>query len=231
MEDRYTLEVEDGDLIAFDNESQKHYFINEHIIDLLNQQSKRIKELEGRANTLKRSKAHFKKVAETVVELLIKLNKFIGNPQTRDLNYYKVIEDTKNYIEELKQSQKQLAINELEKVKEGMIWNDKPVKIELENIDTTPTDFAKMFKQCEVKSLDNESNPYPFCGSTEFGKVAINKYDNATEQQCLDDLNDLTEDLSWQYQLDDLDKLISKAQDIENIAKRLKELKETNETK
>lgn len=50
-------------------------------------------------------------------------------------------------------------------------------------------------------------------------------YDVATEQECLDDLNELTEDLSWQYQLDDLDKLISKAQDIENIAKRLKELK------
>lgn len=37
---------------------------------------------------------------------------------------------------------------------------------------------------------------------------------------------EFTEDLRWQYQLDDLDKLISKAQDIENIARRLKELKE-----
>lgn len=115
--ERYTLEVEDGDLIAFDNESQEHYFINEHIIDLLNEQNNKIKELQGRIKTLKTSKAHFKKVAETVVELLVKLNKFIGNPQTRDLNYYKVIEDTKNYIEELKQSRKQLAINELLKLK------------------------------------------------------------------------------------------------------------------
>ena len=55
--------------------------------------------------------------------------------------------------------------------------------------------------------------------------VGLHNYDVATEQECLDHLNYLTEDLSWQYQLDDLDKLISKAQDIENIAKRLKELK------
>ncbi len=55
--------------------------------------------------------------------------------------------------------------------------------------------------------------------------VGLHNYDVATEQECLDDLNYLTEDLSWQYQLDDLDNLISKAQDIENIARRLKELK------
>lgn len=55
--------------------------------------------------------------------------------------------------------------------------------------------------------------------------AGLHNYDVATEQECLDDLNELTEDLSWQYQLDDLDKLISKAQDIENIARRLKELK------
>ena len=55
--------------------------------------------------------------------------------------------------------------------------------------------------------------------------VRLHNYDVATEQECLDDLNYLTEDLSWQYQLDDLDNLISKAQDIENIARRLKELK------
>ena len=55
--------------------------------------------------------------------------------------------------------------------------------------------------------------------------VGLHNYDVATEQECLDDLGYLTEDLSWQYQLDDLDNLISKAQDIENIARRLKELK------
>lgn len=60
-------------------------------------------------------------------------------------------------------------------------------------------------------------------------KVVINEYDNATEEKCLDDLNYLTDDLSWQYQLDDLDKLISKAKGIENIAKRLKELKENKD--
>ena len=94
------------------------YFTHIKICDLLNQQDKRIKELKGRIKTLKTSKAHFKKISENVVDLLLKLNKFIGSPQIRDLNYYKVIEDTKNYIEQLKQSQKQLAISELKKVKQ-----------------------------------------------------------------------------------------------------------------
>lgn len=87
------------------------------IAEVVNQQDKYIKELEESNEPLKKSKAHFKKVAENVVDLLGKLNKFIGEPQTQELNYYKVIEDTKNYIEELKQSRKQLAISELEKVK------------------------------------------------------------------------------------------------------------------
>lgn len=84
-------------------------------VDLFIQQGKRIKELQGNNNTLKRSRAHFKKVAQNLVYLLEKLNRFIGEPQTQDLNYYKVIEDTKSYIEKLKQAQKQLAISELEK--------------------------------------------------------------------------------------------------------------------
>lgn len=98
-----------------DNETSKTYFLDK-IIDLLNQQDKRIKELQANNEILKTSKSHFKKVAENVVDLLGKLNKFIGEPQTRELNYCKVIEDTKNYIEELKQSQKQLAISELDEV-------------------------------------------------------------------------------------------------------------------
>lgn len=97
------------------------YYDLETVANLLNQQDKRIKELQANNEILKTSKSHFKKVAENVVDLLGKLNKFIGEPQTRELNYCKVIEDTKNYIEELKQSQKQLAISELEKIKEFMI--------------------------------------------------------------------------------------------------------------
>ena len=89
--------------------------IGDDSVDLLNQQDKHIKELQENNETLKRSRAHFKKVAENVTYLLKKLNKFIGEPQTRELNYYKVIEDTKSYIEKLKQSQKQVAIEELEK--------------------------------------------------------------------------------------------------------------------
>lgn len=75
----------------------------EILTDLLNQKEKRINELEERTKTLKTSKAHFKKIAENVVDLLKELNKFIGEPQKRELNYYKVIEDTKNYIEQRNQ--------------------------------------------------------------------------------------------------------------------------------
>lgn len=96
--------------------NQPLYYDLETVANLLNQQDKYIKELEESNEPLKKSKAHFKKVAENVVDLLGKLNKFIGEPQTQELNYCKVIEDTKNYIEELKQSQKQLAISKLEDV-------------------------------------------------------------------------------------------------------------------
>lgn len=34
-----------------------------------------------------------------------------------------------------------------------MIWNDKPIVIELDKLDTTPTDFKKITKECDVKSL------------------------------------------------------------------------------
>jgi len=107
--------------------------IGDNFVDILNQQDKRIKELEGRIKTLKTNKAHFKKISGNVVDLLKKLNKFIGEPQTRDLNYYKVIEDTKNYIKELKQSQKQLAIEELEKLEENILKIDKIEIKTLEN--------------------------------------------------------------------------------------------------
>ena len=34
-----------------------------------------------------------------------------------------------------------------------MIWNDKPIVIKLDKLDTTPTDFTKIAKECDVKSL------------------------------------------------------------------------------
>lgn len=38
-----------------------------------------------------------------------------------------------------------------------MIWNDKPIEIELDELDTTPTDFTKIARDCDVKSLDRVS--------------------------------------------------------------------------
>lgn len=117
-----------GENIAIVDNDQKVIFsiTTKKLQDLLNRKDKRIKELEEMNNLLKRSKEHFKKVAENVVDLLEKLNKFIGEPQTRELNYCKVIEDTKSYIEQLKQSQKQLAVVQLEKVEE-ILWNSQDI--------------------------------------------------------------------------------------------------------
>ena len=38
-----------------------------------------------------------------------------------------------------------------------MIWNDKPIEIELDELDTTPTDFSKFCKECDIKSLERIS--------------------------------------------------------------------------
>lgn len=120
--ERFSISIINGILYLYDNFNKYNTEITlKDLSDLLNQQDKRIKELQESNEPLKKSKAHFKKVAENVVDLLRKLNKFIGEPQTQELNYCKVIEDTKNYIEELKQSRKQLAISELEKLKDFFI--------------------------------------------------------------------------------------------------------------
>lgn len=124
------------------------YVTTDSIIDLLNRKDKRIKELEEMNNLLKTSKSHFKKVTENVVDLLKKLNKFIGEPQTRELNYCKVIEDTKNYIEQLKQSQKQLAVSELKKV-------ENKIESKVKNIDKRLDDLKiKIVCESISKQLD-----------------------------------------------------------------------------
>lgn len=38
-----------------------------------------------------------------------------------------------------------------------MIWNDKPIEIELDKLDTTPADYTKIARECDVKSLDRVS--------------------------------------------------------------------------
>lgn len=38
-----------------------------------------------------------------------------------------------------------------------MIWNDKPIVIKLDKLGTTPTDFTKIAKECDVKSLKKVS--------------------------------------------------------------------------
>lgn len=127
MKERYILKEEKEKHFAYkciyDREDERNLYNEFSVLDRLNQQDKKIKELEERIESLKTSKLHFKKIAENVIDLLAGLNKFIGSPQKQKLNCYKVIEDTKNHIEQLKQSQKKLselkqrfAINQFERM-------------------------------------------------------------------------------------------------------------------
>lgn len=157
--ERYIYIKIDGYYWIKDTETNENYCVNKSIVKLLNQQDKRIKELEERTKTLKTSKAHFKKIAENVVELLKKLNKFIGEPQTQDLNYYKVIEDTKNYIEELKQSQKRLAIDKLKLMLDN--FKNRPTYFDVARqelcLNTLDKKFIDFIKN-EIKELKGEEN-------------------------------------------------------------------------
>lgn len=125
--ERYKVSVGSDYITIYDYEENRIKALDNYgMQSLLNLQDKRIRELEEMNDILKRSKEHFKKVAENVVDLLEKLNKIIGEPQTRELNYCKVIEDTKSYIEKLKKSQKQLAVVQLEKVEE-ILWDSQDI--------------------------------------------------------------------------------------------------------
>lgn len=136
------------------NSSREDYM--KTLINMLNEQDKRIKELQGNNNTLKRSKEHFKKVAENVVDLLKKLNKFIGEPQTQELNYYKVIENTENYIEQLKQSQKQLAISEFEKLRDFFLEYHKDKEMGIDWLITKDASDVASYVLDKIQELKGE---------------------------------------------------------------------------
>lgn len=113
------------------------------------------------------------------------------------------------FLELNTQSQKQLAISNLEDVYQVVKdYNSEANKYE-PYIDTLDIEQYIDDKIKELKEL----------------KMVTDEWIDATEEKCLDDLNELTEDLSWQYQLDDLDKLKNKAQNIQSICERLKHLK------
>lgn len=54
--------------------------------------------------------------------------------------------------------------------------------------------------------------------------VGLYDYDNAMEQECIDDLQEVIKYILYEYNLDDLDTLEKKGQRIQYIAQRLKEL-------
>lgn len=271
------------------------YLALEEVIDLLNQQDKRIKELEeenkvgdfwhsayqGKQLEYDQVYAELRNAYEENQELkqsLENLQKLNGEIITLNRTVTKDSQILEKENEQLKQSQKQLAIEELETVKNckecpfiidrgecnsrlcfeenfvncdcklnssiGYIGITKPHNCPLEKdpfnlcIDELQKIKTKFNGKRPIDELACESGIELGYTSTQIGnfienrikklrelKTVTNEYANSTEAECLDDLNELTEDLSWQYQLDDLDKLMSKAQNIQSICERLKELK------
>lgn len=136
------------------------------------------------------------------------IDQMTGWTYDKEVNWLK---GNRNY-DQLEQSQRQLAISKLEDVYQVVKdYNSEANKYE-PYIDTLDIEQYIDDKIKELKKLKEL-------------KTVTNEWIDATEEKCLDDLNELTEDLSWQYQLDDLDKLENKAQNIQSVCARLKQLK------
>ena len=101
--ERYKLESHNGTFCDFhDTETDEWYTRKDLVTDLLNQQDKRIKELEEENNFLEKRNE----------ELIIDRRDFC-------LERNDIFEEN----QQLKQSQNQIAIEELEKLKEEMVLN------------------------------------------------------------------------------------------------------------
>lgn len=183
---RYTLQA--NEKISFNDYTEhicEHYDFNfekikpftTRIQDLLNQQDKRIKELEEELDDAKRDyipKLEFglqrankmgRDAEEENQQLKEKLNNFetcmekynVEDIEHLDLMLFVLSGETKYHLKEikdkhkkeLKQSQKQLAIAKLEKVKENI------KKVPITDFDLSGN-FEKMYKQDAIRQIDNQ---------------------------------------------------------------------------
>ena len=146
-----------------DTSKNVDYKTYQEFVDLLNQQDKHIKELEEENKECKHWENMFHKLSTEEDNAITKVNKSLSNPMTLIDDYNKWADYT---IEQIKQSQKQLAIEELEKVKEEMVLNGSDYcEIRQGTSPHNPTDYAwfnyvifRKFIDNQIKELGGKEN-------------------------------------------------------------------------
>lgn len=111
MEEKERYEYFFGTNTIKDNKTNQFYGC---VVDLLNQQDKRIKELEEENKECKHWENMFHKLSTEEDNAITKVNKSLSNPMALIDDYDKWADYT---LEQIKQSQKQFAIEKLEKIK------------------------------------------------------------------------------------------------------------------
>ena len=109
-----------------DTSKNVDYKTYQEFVDLLNQKDKRIKELEEENKECKHWENMFHKLSTEEDNAITKVNKSLSNPMALIDDYDKWADYT---LEQIKQSQKELVISELEKLKEKALHfyvNDTP---------------------------------------------------------------------------------------------------------
>ena len=115
-----------GNAYICDTSKNVDYKTYQEFVDLLNQQDKHIKELEEENKEYKHWENMFHKLSTEEDNAITKVNKSLSNPMTLIDDYDKWADYT---LEQIKQSQKELAISELKKLKEKALHfyvNDTP---------------------------------------------------------------------------------------------------------
>ena len=108
--ERYIIDRFDEDI--FDTKKE-YYPSNQTICEIINQQDKRIKELEEENKECKHWENMFHKLSTEEDNAITKVNKSLSNPMALIDDYDKWADYT---LEQIKQSQKQLAIKKLEEL-------------------------------------------------------------------------------------------------------------------
>ena len=103
-----------GNAYICDTSKNVDYKTYQEFVDLLNQQDKHLKELEEENKECKRWENMFHKLSTEEDNAITKVNKSLSNPMAVIDDYNKWADYT---LEQIKQSQKQFAIEKLEKIK------------------------------------------------------------------------------------------------------------------
>ena len=118
-----------GNAYICDTSKNVDYKIYQEFVNLLNQQDKRIKELEEENKECKHWENMFHKLSTEEDSAITKVNKSLSNPMALIDDYNKWADYT---LEQIKQSQKHLAIEQLEKVEE-ILWNSQDIGNVIDN--------------------------------------------------------------------------------------------------